>query len=165
MKHKNFKDRAELLEAAAASIRMQEADAVEPVCKYVGHRITPITDCTFRFDTKQYEFPLAIVEGKQVWEGDELYFHTGLKDTVIGYSDDDEQLSTANNWYFSPKLCSWTTPKPKTVMVELLEEDVKELAEWHGSCLAPRHPPIYHRIYRACAEALKADGHRKAVQK
>lgn len=62
----------------------------------------------------EVEIALGVVEGKPVWAGDEPYFD-GVKTKV------SEELMNLPRW-------SWNPPKPKTVMVELLVEDVKYYA-------------------------------------
>jgi hypothetical protein len=82
----------------------------------------------------EYEFPLAVVEGKPVWGDSLLYSENGTE-------YDMKKL------YVSPavlKKLSWNPPKPKIVMVELLREDAEYLANWIE--------PI--RLANACRKAL-----------
>lgn len=128
-----YANRADLLEAAAKSIRMQEAAGVEPVCK-VRIGICPIKGLSFSDTFNYYEFPLAVVEGKPVFVGDVLYDKRG---------DPCKMQAHHNlNW----KYWSWTKPKPKTVMVELTVEDANHLLS--------EYAPVTN-IHIACRKALE----------
>lgn len=60
------------------------------------------------------ELALGIVEGKPVWEGDQIYNHYGK---AVAHEEDRERLDWSR--------CSWLPPKPNTAMVELLVTDVE----------------------------------------
>lgn len=119
-----IKNRADLLIAAGESIKMQAAHGIEPVCKsreFVGGKKTEskIANCLFAkgtWENSDYEFPIAVLEGKAVFNGDELY------NTITGqkFKAHDEYTSCLD-------CCSWNPPKPKTVMVELLVDDAQGL--------------------------------------
>lgn len=66
-----LKSRADLFEAAAKMMRMCDEAVVEPAFKWRGtlHRASP----NFTGPISDYEFPLAIVEGKPVFMGDKIY--------------------------------------------------------------------------------------------
>lgn len=126
-----YTNRADLLIAAGESIKMQEKAGCIPKCKH-EQDVFEIMDCRFSAsDAHKYEFPLAVVEGKPVFVGDELYDEYGRKQIAewckggvlyasgLGY--------TLGTW-------SWKPPKPKTVMVELLVEDAEYLKEHFVSC-------------------------------
>ena len=135
MKHKNFETRPELLRAAADSIEMQEKAGVEPMCK---NRYKYVMHCSFD-DPSWYEFPLAVVEGRQVWEGDEMWKH-GAKFNVCCSAD----------------ICgaSWNPPKPKTVMVELTVEDAEKYAEYANLKNSGFNPSAL-RVAQAMKKALE----------
>lgn len=130
MKHRNFETRAELLRAAADSIEMQEKAGIEPVCKCAGDTAN-IANMIFAYVSYGYEFPLAVVEGRPVWEGDELYAE-GSKETMVAGAGNALGWKHGCNICFVPlKHCSWNppTPTPKTVMVELTVEQAVALAD------------------------------------
>lgn len=82
-----YTNRADLLEAAAKSIRMQEAAGIDPVCKFDRH-ICSISSCVFKPNDMRYniEFPLVIVEGKPVWVGSKGFWsNTGHPGDIIAY--------------------------------------------------------------------------------
>ena len=62
-----FKSRADLLIAAGESIKMQESAGINPVCKWCGNRNSYISTMNFTNAPSDYEFPLAVVEGKAVF--------------------------------------------------------------------------------------------------
>jgi len=132
-----YTSRAQLLRDAADSMQMQEAVRLIPSCKVDGILIT-IIGVAFSDLSYDYEFPLAVVEGKPVFVGDKLYnLNSGNKFKAIerprvGWSD--------------VSYLSWNPPKPKTVMVELLVED----AEYWSTCYATND-----RISAACLKALE----------
>jgi len=119
-----YKSRGELLIAAGESILLQEKAGIEPVGKFNGC-LTRMVVC----DITQiigWEFPLCVVEGKPVFVGDALY-DAYNRQVLAEVADDDGNLKTDSRWY-SISSYSWNPPKPKTVMVELLVEDAKCLA-------------------------------------
>lgn len=129
-----YENRADLLIAAGESIKMQGAAGVRvPVCKY-GKCIEPFENKLFN-NLSDYEFPISVVEGKPVFDGDVLYWRSGAK-TIVS-----ELWGKSVDWHE----LSWNPPKPKTVMVELLVEDAHAIA---GS---ENWPAIRH----ACRKALE----------
>ena len=100
------------------------------------------------WEAQNPELAFAIVEGKPVFKGDELwnvpnrfkftadYYEGGL---LGSRKCNSEGQSVA--WLTD---CSWNPPKPRTVMVELLVEDVEKLCGIFDSA----------NIGRACRKAL-----------
>lgn len=120
-----YKTRPQLLRDAAASMEMQEAAGVEPVCKFDGFE-QQCERTHFESLSRDWEFPLAVIEGKQVWVGSVLHcrdFSFSVKE-VLGngklYGVDCNRHATAE---ISPELCSWNPPAPK--LPEAFEP-------WHG---------------------------------
>ena len=127
----NYESRSDLLIAAGESIKMQEAVGIDPVGKYAGD-VVALEGYKFD-DLAKWEFPIAVVEGKAVFVGDELWVHGAKK--IISCAADVCG-------------CSWLPPKPRTGMVELLREDAQNIASdtlWND------------RISNACKKALDAD--------
>ena len=111
-----YANRADLLIAAGESIKMQEKFGItDPVCKFCGEQDVLSGRS---FDCPQdYEFPLAVVEGKPVFVGDELYH------SIVGKcraSTDCAEIGGMLIGEDNVRCFSWNPPKPKTVMVELL---------------------------------------------
>jgi hypothetical protein len=106
-----FTSRADLLIAAGESIKMQEKAGIEPMCKLFGGKAQLMS---FRGAPSDYELPIAVVEGKPVFVGDELYTEDGRKFIApIGNSFGEYMTFGAGHKW------SWNPPKPRTVMVEL----------------------------------------------
>lgn len=150
-----FTNRADLLIAAGESIKMQEKAGIDPMCK-IGKQISRVYGTWFCNNADDYEFPLAVVEGKPVFNGDVLYCthpdcyqckKNGTTKFIVG----DEE-SDGINPDFSET--TWNPPKPKTVMVELLRED----AEWLSRQAQERLTETYalDRAGMACRKALEA---------
>lgn len=112
-----YQSRADLLIAAGESIKMQTAAGIEPVFKSMCG-IVKMGDANFTLQPDHYEFPLAVVEGKPVFCGDELY------------DDGEFFVATSQMKNACWDDCSWNPPKPATVMVELLREDAKRLSNY-----------------------------------
>lgn len=89
------------------------------------------------YEINIYEFALGVVEGKPVWEGDEIYRLDGHKFTACEYG-----MSRCDH-----NKLSWNPPQPKTVMVELLIEDAEDMARQRAFDSA--------RIAVACRKALE----------
>ena len=118
--------RSKLFHIVANSIDMQEAAGIEPVCK-CRRDVLDISSRTFFSVSSDYEFPLAVVEGRAVFVGDVLY-NTSAKATdgsafIVSYATVGLWNTEGRGGLFGD--LSWTQPKPKTVMVELLVEDAK----------------------------------------
>jgi hypothetical protein len=129
-----YTNRADLLIAAGESIKMQELAGIEPVGKFEGRFSSYLKN--YKFDALEWEFPLAVVEGKPVFVGDELYDKNGNKFIIL---DCYARVSFVN--------LSWNPPKPKTVMVELLRENAEKCA--NGTVADSREV-----IILACRKAL-----------
>jgi hypothetical protein len=88
-----------------------------------------------------YKFPLAVVEGKPVFVGDELYWR-GSKTKISEYANG---LDGLQDW-------SWNPPKPATVMVELPRSEVEYLASFENAdCIFD-----VRSIAKSCRKALEA---------
>lgn len=145
-----FKNRADLLIAAGESIKMQEKAGIEPVVKFDGGiRSAEVSNFgSSKFGIQEYEFPLAVVEGKPVFVGDELYSMRSGKKIVIGNSLSGSCFGA--DWV---AVVSWLPPKSRTVMVELLRED----AEYLSRTAQERLTTVYaiDRAGMACRKALE----------
>jgi hypothetical protein len=129
-----YESRADLLIAAGESIKMQERAGISPMCKskpFGDNKsgVIPICDAMFgdsSWGYGAYEFPLAVVEGKPVFVGDEMYeTRNGKKFTVCN------PIITVGCFSEEWEKCvSWNPPKPKTVMVELLREDAERFSSF-----------------------------------
>jgi len=133
-----YTSRAQLLRDATDSIEMQEKSGIEPVAKFLsrtrGMTIATLSRLALE-ERYEYEFPLAVVEGKPVFLGDELY-----------YSKTGALIRAEHcNFEICDKNYSWNPPKPKTVMVELLVEDAKFIRDYG----------ITSRVTGACRKALE----------
>lgn len=91
------------------------------------------------FKPTQWSFAIAEVEGKPVFPGDTLYYPSGNSWEPVSFA---QAFDTS----------SWNPPKPKTVMVEMLVEDVEEWSRYCG--FNPCHMPST-RLYEACKKALE----------
>lgn len=82
----------------------------------------PIMDFKFdKDDYVKYEFALGILEGKPVFEGDELW-HNAESSNLIKVNIDNAS-AIRNGWF------SWNPPKKKTVMIELSMQAVEYYAK------------------------------------
>lgn len=146
-----YTNRADRLIAAGKSIKMQESAGVNPWFKYDGIKFL-MTECqTQFFDPQRYEFPLAVVEGKPVFVGDELWSITNhFKIKVESTYAQTEGMTIAgdngNRMWITD--ATWNQPKPKTVMVELLREDAEKCA---NECVSESR----NMIIDACRKALE----------
>jgi hypothetical protein len=134
-----FTNRADLLIAAGESIRMQENAGIKPQCKLKGW-LTLIEHVTLdAHHPTTLEFPLAVIEGKPVFVGDELYIDNNYKKIKITEHTAPSIL---------PR-CSWNPPKPKTVIVELLIDDAYKFINCGIEC------PSYSAAFAALNKALE----------
>jgi len=111
-----YTSRVQLLRDAADSIEMQEKHGIIPTAR-VNYLRAPLLTYGHFYITNDWEFPLAVVEGKPVFVGDELYLDGNKIKTWNGMD-----IGCLPRW-------SWNPPKPKTVMVELLVEDAERCAK------------------------------------
>ena len=149
-----YTNRADLLIAAGESIKMQEKAYIEPVFKFDSEKRNI---CMYNFDYPErydYEFPLAVVEGKPVFVGDELWnVPNNFKFEVSGADVLCDRIRILGG-----KLCawiedaSWNPPKPKTVMVELLREDAEFMVKAYGDMWSNGKTA---RIADCCRKALE----------
>lgn len=139
-----YTNRADLLIAAGESIKMQEKAGIEPVYKSNGaiKSIDGLDYSKYSIEFYDREFPLAVVEGKPVFVGDELWI---IDDECLGYGK--RHVMQAQFSIENPKRWSWNPPKPKTIMVELLVEDVKLIANRN-------YVADFGRLAKACHKAL-----------
>jgi hypothetical protein len=105
----------EVLELQAKAMRLVEGTGInwKDVIRLPSRIIY-----NWRYDLDEYkpgecELALTIVEGKPVFVGDELY------SKINGWA----YIINQHNYDFANY--SWNPPKPKTVLVELLVEDVE----------------------------------------
>jgi len=107
------------------------------------------------YDNVEFRASLAIVEGKPVFEGDVLYFdgtcvaadivvHRATADCIV---DQKGGCWSIDKLHWTPPL--WTPPKPKTVTVELLQEDVEYFSNFLFLSIPFKH------MQNAFKEALK----------
>ena len=116
-----YTSRADLLIAAGESIKMQKNYGIRPVFKgcYDARtgplaEVFPIEEMGWCIPSCEIEFPLAVIDDRAVFLGDELY-----------YGDSGLQTFIADKMF--PEKWSWNPPKPKTVMVELLREEAEDI--------------------------------------
>ena len=137
---------AELYQEAARVAKLIEGtkltigDAVK-ICGHVYGRGYPAFDTG---NAKDYEFALAIVDGRPAFRNDWIYFK-GEK-----YSANDQLFKHEALSNFS-----WNPPKPRTVMVELLREDAERCKEHFGKCYSYSDGEYTVRVFIACQKALE----------
>jgi len=133
----------ELYEEAARVAKMEEAYPNIYPMRIDNHYYRSkalIGYANFEKCFEELEFALAIVEGKPVFKGDELYDMYGTKCTVNFTDIHNLKIDSA---YFESY--SWNPPK-RTVMIELLVDDVKNMIA---------NQFINHRTAIACSKALE----------
>jgi hypothetical protein len=104
-------------------------------------------------DAKDWQFAIAEVEGKPVFIGDELY-GINSKKFIVKWSENFNIYGSYINGSSSAwciDRCSWNPPKPKTIMVEHLLEDVQEMARTKNTIPMS----VVDRLIADCAKALK----------
>lgn len=128
-----YETRQEVLRAAADWMDLCEKACVRAKFKFEGeiHDISlwkPAYDSDYLW---KYEFPLALLEGKEVWVGSELWnvpnnfkFIANSTDFLCGR----RRILDGKGKCGWIEDCSWNPPKPKTVMVEMLVEDAEAVA-------------------------------------
>ncbi len=142
------------------SVKMCEAAGIEPCYKYNEclHYQIPMLIALKSLPTN-YRFPIAVVEGKLVFVGDELYDRTGVKFTA---ANTNQHALEGTSPEFSGgvlediQYCSWNPPKPKTIMVETLIDDAKYFASGsHSSVTLAEYDRMVERRNEACRKALE----------
>jgi hypothetical protein len=124
-----IKTRAELFEAAAKMMRMCDDAGIDHTYKVGMHKLLfSSKNLSFNEEPSSYEFPLAIIEGRPVFVGDELWYKKGYKIKIAGVDCISGFIAAGKDGYFSIDSLSWNPPKPRTVMVEMLREDAEEHA-------------------------------------
>lgn len=156
---KTFSD---LHRAWANVLDMCAGTKVSPVDCWNHPGKTERTSPTLGAFPEHYDFAIGIVEDKPVFIGDKLWnIPNNFKFTVTG----------ADLWGENPRIiggdrcgrvedCSWSPPKPKTIMVELLVEDVKYYADEYPMLLVEIEK-IQERRREACRKALDELGKSK----
>ena len=102
---------------------------------------------TFEGNPDSYRFALGIVEGRPCFYGDTLYNQHGygpVRQEIFF------KLRDTAEW-------SWSPPKPKTVMVELLESDAKFWLSLHPRLSKAECNQQSIRFYDAIQEALNSE--------
>jgi hypothetical protein len=143
---------AKLYEEAARVAKIIEGTDLKmhDVVKYSGENI-PYPN--FYSNRNEYEFALAIVEGKPVFKGDVLW---NVPNNFKFTADRSDYIGGVQR-IIGGSLCawleaaSWNPPKPKTVMVELLREDAEQWAQIDYD----KSTNIYKAISKACRKALE----------
>lgn len=108
---------ADLYRKAAETIEMCAKHGIEPCIKYINSvRGLCSLSLNDRFD--RFEFPISIIEGQLVW-ADTIVYSEIWRNGVPAYSCSLKR-NNDENWSLNP-------PK-RTVMVELLIEDVDYIA-------------------------------------
>jgi hypothetical protein len=149
-----YNTRQEVLRAAADWIDVCEKAGIEAMCKYDGY-VYPIEQCSLGKRYSGYEFPLALLEGKEVWVGSELWCTNSnhwfkVKGLINGKTGLEYETPYAGRICTSVKSgCSWNQPKPKTVMIEMLVEDAN-----HWAKIAEADEREF-RFTQACKKALE----------
>ena len=119
-----YREYARLHREYARVIDMCEGAGIDPrLCwKYSGviQSCSPLLNGT----PEEYEFALAIVEGKPVFEGDVLYFDGTCvaADIVVHRATADYIVDQKGGCWSIDKL-HWTPPKPKTITVTIPRPD------------------------------------------
>ena len=147
----------EALDLQASCMRMVEGTELkwweclkgtaDQICRHPSH-----AHLWFK-DIQSVRVALAIVEGKPVFVGDELYSKSGLTKCTVSHVDfiggDKRFVSQEENQCVMVGSSTWQPPRPKTVMVELLVEDAELVSGWYSNFL-------YKRLADACLKALEA---------
>lgn len=134
----------EALELELAARKMVEGTELEWSDVLLCNKHLPIFPLVHRA-ANEIELALGIIEGKPVWNGDKLFFPNG--DQV--FVSECVSLSKATGGTYD---LSWNPPA-KTIMVELLVEDVKSWVEFKDEC----RTYLSTRTSEACRTALRLD--------
>jgi len=132
--------KSDLYREYARVIDMCEADEISTYgC--VKHNGIPLSGVPyFNNEPAKWEFALAIVEGKPVFEGDVLYDSKGNK----------YNIPSGAEWYWNNY--SWTQPKPATITVTIPYAVAKSFLEVDK---ISEMMPIMEMLNNAIKEALK----------
>lgn len=151
-----MKTKADVLEAAAKSIRIQEASDFDPVCKSSGFTVF-INDCRFNDPPAAYEFPLAVFEGKAAFKNDELFFigNDTLPSRKICLTSKNTECDhiyhAADGDMFRLEQLSWNQPKLK-LTIKLDIDTVNHYANINTFGATGRNLDMIN----ACRDALKS---------
>ena len=122
--------RNELLKIVAASIEMQEARGINPMCRHSGITLF-IEQTSFLMDVVDYEFPICVIESRPVFKGDMIWFvgygkAEAREVTLKSNQRISDYFLAVDGGMFKEGMLSWSKPvtHPKTVMVELDYGDV-----------------------------------------
>lgn len=99
-------------------------------------------DAVTGFYNPEYNYALGVVEGRPVFEGDELYFKGIKRIATAGSKIQFPDNFDASGW-------TWNPPKPRTILVELLVEDAEGTECWYND-------GVQGRVKIACRKALEA---------
>lgn len=119
--------------------------------KHNDHRLSGVP--YFNGEPAKWEFALAIVEGKPVFKGDDIWHEKYGQVKALEFKNHNLFAKKSESSY---PICgclgnySWNPPKPKTITVELLRDDAEYLAGMKG--FAPG--ATWTRIEKAAREAL-----------
>lgn len=114
----------------------------EQCVKHNGNIGKPKLGYHFADPAECYEFALAVVEGKPVFDGDILYIPNGGKFTAGA-------KAFVRLKAYLPKL-SWNPPKPKTVTIKLTQEEAEELCEYISKLGWGNLDSQYRKFRNAC---------------
>lgn len=143
-----YDNRADLLIAAGESIKMQEKAGIDPCFKCRGEIVLDKNYRSYNCYPEYYEFPVGVLKGRAVFIKDKLYDKIG---NLIIVEECHKKLGL--------KGLSWNPPKPKTLMVELLREDVEYWNSYNNrddryiGC-PPQYTKASKAFYEACRKAL-----------
>jgi hypothetical protein len=143
---------SKLYEEAARVAKLIENTPIKmPSCiKHNGRVCTYYPQ--FNSDPSEYEFCLAIVENKPVFKGDVLW---NVPNNFKFTADKSDYIGGVQR-IIGGSLCawledaSWSKPKPKTVIVELLREDAEAIASLNADGFRQAQ-----RVEDACRKALE----------
>jgi hypothetical protein len=117
-----MKTQADLYEAAAKVMRMCEGTVVKwwECIKFEGLQCNKIGfQPLFNDNADKYEFALAIIEGRPVFVGDELYDRSGSKFKALSLIESENESGIEGSSdefnggvYEEINCCSWNPPKP-----------------------------------------------------
>lgn len=111
-----FKTKQEVLRAAADWMDVCEKAGIEAKCKIAGC-IWAMRDCDFNGLKYSYEFPLGILDVKEVWADSVVYWEDGVKREAKFCIFGKPCFTNLHNLALDG--FSWEPPKPKTITIEL----------------------------------------------